>query len=464
MIRVPLSVQQEEMWALRAEQPGGFYNETVHHRIRGALDEQALRQALDWLVERHEPLRTRFRVGDGGDGGEPYQSIVQGVAAPLELVDLRQTAAAERADRLRALVAEQNETAFDAAVAPLFCARAYLVDDELTEVALTCDHLIYDETSLAILVSDLDHAYRALAAGGSPNRPGLPLQYADYAVWQRRWLTDARVHAQRDYWRRTLAGMPLRTPAPFAPVAPPGSAPPGTNGEREHVPVPLSVEPQAYTSLCHAARLAGATPFAFCAAAVGSVVAALTGETDCVLITTVSCRDRVELERIVGDFANVALLRADLSGDPPFGTIVRRMTDALLGMFEHRYLPFASAWDAVLADLRAAGVTESPQPPIGIEFFRAARDQWAPGVAVVASPPHGVDADAPSMGPLTFTFYDDGTELWGHLRYNPAMVDRRSAQAIAADFGAVLTTAMAEPGIRLGSLAEKAIEFPRICR
>jgi amino acid adenylation domain-containing protein len=444
---VPLSLAQEQMLRLQlAARPPVSYNVTAQHRFSTPVDVGALRRALEHLAARHETLRTSVHAASPA----PYQQVTPTVAVDLEVTDLSDTAPAEREERLRQLVGEQDGVPFHLARAPLFRPRLYLIDEHTSELAVTFDHQVCDLTSAYIFLSELTTAYEAAQRGDPPRLPALPVQYADFAVWQRRWLTEDRLEAQLQYWRQKLAGMPS---GPALAV--------------DHVPDTMtrrigrrqfSVPQAVYRQAEALARSDQATLFVVCVSAVSALLSRLGDTPDVVLSTTLSGRQRNELENVIGMFAGVARIRTDLDGDPSFTEVVGRARETVLGLFDHQDVPFMWVRDALFPDFpkQASGVRLAEILPVEILYFHASHDHWAPGSAVVGRPGPEPPADdvyvRGQLIPLSITFYDDGTQMWGNISYKLDFYEPRTVDHLAAGLEQLLAAAAHDPALRLSEL------------
>ncbi len=446
-IRVPMSLLQEQLWSLEECSPSpGFYNESIHHRFGEPVDAGALAGALMYVVDRHEALRTRFP----NHGAGPYQSIRPSLPVELPITDLRSAAERERHRELLQLSSLEHHTPFDLAGGPLFRARLFLLDKASSELVLTLHHLICDATSLSLLMSDVVGATASLMAGETPDLPPLLIQYADYAVWERRWFTDNRERAQREWWMGKLGGVADRRALPYSRSGPEAAAP----------VVDLTVAPVARSfrvaddlraRLVELARASKTGLSVVCLAALQALMALSTGDTDTVVITTYSGRDRHELEPVVGVFGGFGFLRTDLSGNPPFEAVLRRARASMLGLLENHHLPILT----VIELLRAAGMKlELMDVPVAFHFFHAA-ERWAPGVTVVATPPEDgplLDVQDQAAKPLDFRFFDDGRHTWGRLDFHASCFEAGAIDTLVADLFGVLAAVSENPLIRLCDL------------
>ncbi|MDQ4130301.1 MAG: amino acid adenylation domain-containing protein [Actinomycetota bacterium] len=443
--RIPLTLPQEQMWQLeRNAVPQGLFNVTALHRFSGAVEEGVLRQALAYVVERHETLRTHF----GSDSGTPYQSVASSLPVELSVCDLRSLPHGERDRELLRRIAAQDATPFDLAQAPLFRVRLYRLAQERSVVAVTFDHLICDGTSAYIFLSELTAAYEALAVGREPVLRPLAVQYPDFALWQREWLTEERLARELEYWKRKLAGMPLGPAVPFDRVP--------DEPTRRIVKRPVSVPPDGYEGLQRLARATRSTGFVVMVATVQALFSRVGGLTDVVLSTTLSGRQRSELEGLIGCFHGVGRIRTDLSGDPPFETIVSRARESVLGLFEHQDVPFMRVRQAALPDFPKGGPELLAAVPVEFQYFHTTHDEWAPGAGVVERPGAAKGPDElffrGHLHPLNVTFLDDGSQLWGELSYKVDFYDAATVDSLADGLRRVLGAVTQDPRLRLSEL------------
>lgn len=454
-IRVPVSLVQEQMWSLQRWAPEpGFYNETLQHRLAFAADPATVADALGVLVRRHESLRTSFPTFDG----RPNQSIAPTADVDLEVSDLRHLSYEARAVELRRIRDDDARRPFDTHSGPVFRTRLFLLDRDSSELCLVLDHLVADATAGAILESELDAVLAARAGGGEPAFGHGEIDYADFAVWQRRWMTDERLGEHERYWVELLRGMAPVRPMPYLGVGIDPLAVEASELTSPPVRYDFTVPAEVVTALRRRTR---SSPFVLVAAAVVAVVARSTADPDAVLVTSVSGRDRAELDPVVGLFGSHMVLRLVLDGDPTFEVVVRRARAAMLGLLEHQQVPVSRVVGAV----RASGTVLAPLAiPVAVHFFHAARHRWAPGTSLVARPPvregPAVTEAQDASKPLEFRFYDDGSSLWGSLLHHPDKYDGRLAATVVEDVKSVLAAGAADPLVRLSRLPVSSAAVP----
>ncbi|MGW5441208.1 amino acid adenylation domain-containing protein [Nocardia asteroides] len=365
--RIPLSYSQLAMWfQYRMEGAGTVGNMPLTLRFDGALDIAALRSALDDVVSRHESLRTTFPEHDG----VPYQVVHPATAVPLPI---REIAAADLSAELAAIAGY----AFTLDGEPLIRAELLVLDADTHVLSLLVHHIVADHASFGVLLDDLTTAYRARSEhGGAPSWTPLPIQFADYALWQRELFDTAAsnefAQAQLDYWRTTLAGVPEEISVAHDRPRPPVL---GKRGEVVTFALPASVR----SGLEALAMRSGATEFMVCQAAVATLLHALGGGTDIALGTPVAARADATTTNLIGLFANMVVLRNDLSGAPTLRDTVIRARDVVLDANAHQELPIERLVEA-LNPRRSRSRNPLFQSMI---HFRGA--DWAPATLPFAS-------------------------------------------------------------------------------
>ncbi|MBJ3778898.1 condensation domain-containing protein, partial [Acuticoccus mangrovi] len=432
--RLPLSFAQARLWFLdRLEGADATYNIPLAARLLGRLDGEALAAALDDVAMRHESLRTLLKE----EGGEPYQAILDRAQVGLE----RRGCPVEAVD---AVLAAEAARPFDLARdLPL---RAVLLelgrDDHV--LALVVHHVASDGWSMGRLLEDLATAYRARAAGAAPAYDALPVQYADYAVWQRALLgeegdAESLIGRQIAYWRDALEALPAELTLPV-------DRPRPARPSRRVGSVPIALEPGLVAAVEGLARAQGATPFMVLHAAVSALLSRLGGGTDIAIGTVVAGRSDAALDRLVGFFVNTLVLRLDLGGDPGFGALVARSREVCLDAYMHQDAPFERLVE-VLEPPRVVG--RQPLFQTMLVLNGGAEGGFAaPGLEVR---PWGVAATAAKFD-LCFTFTEEEGGWRGVLEYGAELFERASAEGLAGRLIGLLAEGVAEPGRAVSQL------------
>ncbi len=326
----PLSFAQERLWFLDRFEPGSAaYNMPAALRITGGLDAAALAAAFGEISRRHEVLRAGFP----DSGGRPIQRLIPWTPWTLPVDDLSALPEEEREAALESRVREEATRLFDLTRPPLLRTVLLRLHPREHVLVVLLHHIVADGWSVGVLLRELTALYGAYRQGQPSPLPPLPGQYADFAAWQREWLSGPVLEEQLAWWRRTLAGAPdtLDLPADHRR--------PATQTYRgAHLPV--AVPAGLAADLGALARDLGATPFMVLLAAFDTLLARLSGQRDLVVGSPIANRNRLEIEPLIGCFVNTLALRADLSADPAFGDLVGQIREVTLGAYAHQDLPF----------------------------------------------------------------------------------------------------------------------------
>ncbi len=327
---IALSFSQNRLWVLeQLEALGPAYNIAAAVRMDGILDMIALERAFAELVRRHEILRTRFVTRDD----QVFQAIDEAAPFRLALMDLSDLDPAQRADAIRR--AEQDEAAhrFDLAQGPLIRATLLRLSAQEHIILVTMHHIVSDGWSMSIVIREIGALYAAFMEGRPSPLAGLPVQYADFAVWQRRWLQGEVLDKQVAYWKARLAG------APPALDLPTDRARPLTQSYRG-ASCTFELPKELTGALAALARQEGATLFMVLLAAFKVVLSRWSGQEDIVVGTPVAGRTHAETEDLIGFFINMLALRTSLAGNPDFRTLLRQVRDGALEAYAHQEMPF----------------------------------------------------------------------------------------------------------------------------
>ncbi len=434
---LPASFAQQRLWLVDRLEPGSpAYNLPFALRMRGALDTAALRASLDALVRRHEALRTTFAE----QGGVPVQVVHPAAPVALRELDLRGPPDTERDAEAERLASGEALLPFDLARGPLLRSTLLRVGEDEHVLLFTLHHVVSDGWSMQVLVREVSALYAAYARGEEPALPELPVQYADYAVWQRGWLAGEVLEEQVGWWRERLAGAP---PLLEVPVDRPRAAGRGAGAGT----YALTLPPAASRGLRALSRSAGTTLFMTVLAGWQALLARYAGQDDVVVGTPVSGRTRAELEGLIGFFVNMLPLRADLSGDPAWSELLGRTRAAALGAFDHQELPFER-----LVEELGAGRSLAHTPVFQATFAlnrSGAEQKLALGSLDLASFESGAGA---AKFDLELTVTDEPDTLEATLVYREALFDAATAERMAGHLATLLEAMAADPRRRLSEV------------
>ncbi|MDQ2835883.1 MAG: amino acid adenylation domain-containing protein [Actinomycetota bacterium] len=425
---IPLSFAQQRLWFLDQLYPASAdYISPLAWELTGELDVAALRGALSRLVERHEVLRTTFSTVDG----KPCQNI-----ADTGSIDLA-VAAADEVDLPR-LVQEFSYRPFELSRGPLCRAMLFQLASDRQVLVLAMHHIVADAWSAGVLVTELASLYRAAISGTDSGLPALPVQYADFAGWQRDRLRGELLTEQLDYWRATLADL--------TPLALPTDRPAASNRSSAGSSVEFLVPPAIATELRALADRQQVTLFMVILAAFQAVLGRYCGQDDIAVGSAIANRNRAEIEPLIGFFVNTLVLRGDLSGDPSFRELLGRVREVTLGAYENQDLPFERLVDE-LSPQRDLSTTPLFQTMLSVDNTPPASWQL-PGIEVrefeLASEQAKFD--------LTLAFADGPAGLQGTIRYSTALFDRDRIERLGGHLDRLLASAVANPDARLSEL------------
>lgn len=329
---IPLSFAQQRLWFLEQFDPGASaYNLTGAVLFKGQLNVAVLEQSFNAIAQRHEALRTNFTSVDG----KPIQAIAPADAYRLTLtiIDLTQLTPKQQQATVQRLAIEEDRQAFDLENELLLRTKLLKLDDEQHVLLLTMHHIVSDGWSIGVLIKELAALYEAFSTGKECNLPELPIQYADFAIWQRQWLQGNVLNNQLSYWRQQLEGLP---PLLELPTDRPRPAIQTSRGATRSLLLPQELT----TALKKLSQQEDVTLFMTLLAAFKTLLCRYIGQTDIVVGSTIANRNRSEIEGLIGGFINTLVLRTNLSGNPSFRDLLRRVREVTLGAYAHQDLPF----------------------------------------------------------------------------------------------------------------------------
>lgn len=439
----PLSFAQQRLWVLNAiQQEDATYHVPGALHLFGRLDVPAFQYCIEKIVSRHSALRTAFITVEGDTQQRVLDIEEVSVACPI--VDLTKLGEEERCDKARAMVAEEIRRPFDLATAPQL--RILIIDlggaeDREYIVVFTMHHIVADGWSAQVLVREFKQLYETRLSGRDAALPALPVQYVDYALWQRNWLKGDFLERQLGWWRAALDGASFTLDLPTDRVRPPTQ---DNSGETIafKIPAPLSER------LRELARANDATLYMVMLAAYFLLLSRWSGQTDICVGTPVANRRRVEHEGLIGFFVNTLVLRGNLSGDPTFLGFLSRVRAFCLHAQEHQDLPFERLVEA-LAPTRDLSRTPLFQTMFGVQ---TAPDSGLslPGLKIERYKAEHRTAKFD----LSFEILE-GPEscLEGEAEFATALFDATSVERMVAHYLQLLDSIVSSPSARVGELA-----------
>jgi hypothetical protein len=432
---LPLSFAQQRLWFLSQLQlSGAAYNMPTAVRLGGDVNVAALEHSIGAVIRRHESLRTRFEFAHG----QPVQLINEPTQFELPVEDLRHLPAGESEAETRRRAAAEAVREFDLSQGELLRAKLLRTAEQEYVLLLTIHHIASDGWSSGVLLKELTAFYQAYASGGDAPFTELPVQYADYAAWQRDWLQGEVLAAQLAYWSERLEGAPTLN----LPTDRPRPEALSSRGGREA----LALSQRLTESLNLLSRREGVTLFMTVLAAFDVLLAHLCDQEDVVVGTDVANRDRAETEGLIGFFVNQLVLRTDLSGNPTFRELLGRVREVTLGAYAHQDMPF----DKLVEELnpeRSLNISPLFQVKIVHQNMPQARLE-IPGLRLSPVGFEGTTAKAD----LTLELVEAEERLIGGVNYRAELFDPQNIARMLRHFEIILTQIAERPEIRLGEL------------
>ena len=433
---LPLSFSQQRLWFIdQFGQQGPAYKVSVARRLTGSLDIEALRRALDAIVARHEVLRTSFPAVDG----VPRQVILDCCPMPFDFRDLSILPGSAREPEMLRGIKEEANKRFDLACGPLIRGFCWRIAEDEHVLLLTMHHIVSDGWSLTVLFRELSEFYRSSCKGEPANLPDLPIQYADYAEWQRQWLQGDVLKQQLSYWKRHLEDAPATL---------------GISADRSRPPIQTfrgAQQTLIYPRLLldkvkELSRQQSATPFMTLLAAFKCLLYRYSGQEDVIVGTPIANRTHEQIENLIGFFANTLALRTDLSGSPSFRELLHRVREVALGAYSHQDLPF----ERVVEELQPErDLSRSPFFQVMFTFQSAGRDDLKmPGLTVqrVEVPSEEAKFD------LIFSLVEEHGGLKVRAFYSTDLFDSDTVFRMIGHYERLLDGIVANPDQRLSEL------------
>ncbi|MHA7629651.1 non-ribosomal peptide synthase/polyketide synthase [Corallococcus sp. M7] len=432
----PLSFAQQRLWFLDQLAPDdASYNLPVALRLLGRLDVEALRRAFEALVARHEALRTTFFEEEG----QPFQRIHPPAEWVLPVEDLSGLDESTRdAETLRRATREARQP-FNLVRGPLLRTSLLRLAEETHVLLVTMHHIVSDGWSMGVLIRELASLYESFSGGRAPSLPPLPVQYADFALWQRQWLQGETLESQLGYWKRQLAGAPAALELPT-------DRPRPAVQSRRGATVPVHFPSQLTDSLRSLAQREGATPFMLLLSAFQLLLSRYSGQDDISVGSPIAGRTHAEAESLIGFFVNTLVLRAHVDSRATFRELLAQVKATTLAAYEHQHVPFEKLVE-VLQPSR--DLSRSPLFQVMLVLQNAPAEALrVPGMAFQPIPLEGNS----SRFDLALTLFEVPQGLTGFLEYSSDLFDASTVQRLMGHFGVLLSSLAAQPDARVASL------------
>jgi aspartate racemase len=432
----PLSFAQKRLWFLAQLEPGSpAYNRPVALYLRGPLDLTALEDVLGEILRRHEVLRATFPTVEGW----PLQVIAPTQSLTLSVVDLSHVPLTTREFQVRRLVCQEALRPFDLAQGPLMIATLLRLDGEEHVLLLVMHQIVFDGWSARILIRELTTLYEAFSTGRSSPLPELPIQYADFAHWQRGWLHGQVLERQLSYWREKLASAPPTLDLPADRPRPPVQT---FRGACQSLLLPSPL----LHSLKVLSRQEGVTLFMTLLAAFKTLLHRYTGQDDLVVGSPIAGRTHVEMEGLIGFFVNTLVLRTDLAGDPTFRDLLGRVRQVALEAYAHQDLPFEKLVEELRPERDLSrtplfqvmfNLENLPEKPLPIRGLRVDEFEFETGIA---------------RFDLNLEIVEKAEGLSCLFKYNADLFDPATVARMLGHLRVLLEGIVADPGVRLSAL------------
>ena len=425
----PTSFGQRRFWFLDQFEPGSpYYNIPLAIRVRGNFNVEIFRNVIHEIVDRHEILRTTFWA----QNGEPMQIIHPEMRLDIPLIDLSSLAADKKETEIKRLATVEARTPFDLASGPLFRVKILKAGENDHVVLITMHHIISDGWSIGVLVKEITTIYAAFSQGLPNPLPELEIQYADFAEWQREYLQGEILEEQLHFWKEQLGDNPppleLPTDRPRPQIQ--------TNvGSSERIVFPAELTNQ----LNQYARKQGGTLFMVLSAALKTLLARYSGQTDISIGTPIANRNRAEIEPLIGLFINTLVLRSHLEDNPTFDELFQREKEITLKAYEHQDLPFEYLVDALQPS------RDMSYPPL-FQVMLILQNAPMKGTRVGDIAFEQIDVDmGTSTHDLTFSITEGSRGLMVDIEYNTDLFDRSTIQRLARHFKQLCAALMENP-------------------
>ena len=429
----PLSFAQQRLWFMDQLDPGTpAFNIPAAIRFLGPLDTDMLKRCFAEIVKRHETLRTTFASEDG----KPVQVISESAEYELSTIDLRHLPEDERMKEVQRMITSDCQRAFDLTRCPLMRSTLLLLGERDQVMVLMMHHIIGDVWSIRVIMRELAALYEAYSKGQSSPLSELPIQYADYSIWQQDSLQGQFLQSQLAYWKQKLAGMPEELELPTDYPRPPVQS---VWGARHF----LHIHRELADASRNLGRVENASLFMTLLAVWKLTLHHYTGQNDIVLGAPVANRNRSEFEGMIGFFVNSIILRTDLGGNPSFRELLQRVREVTLGAFSNQDFPFERLVEALQP---ARNMSRNPLFQADFILQNAPRSVY--NVSGLSFEPLPVETGTAQLD-MTLDLVEEGDRIGGWLEYDTDLFSAGTITRMADHFKRLLESVVAHPDRRL---------------
>ncbi|PHM11385.1 non-ribosomal peptide synthetase [Nostoc sp. 'Peltigera malacea cyanobiont' DB3992] len=433
---LPLSFSQERLWFIHQLQPdSSTYNVSLAFRLQGLLNISALEHSLNEIIQRHEALRTTFVASEN----KPVQVIAHSLNLTLPVVDLRELPEIERETQVLQLVKNEVEQPFDLEQGSLLRSSLVQLRENEYVLLLSVHHIVFDGWSDGVLWGELTALYTAFCAGKPSPLPELPIQYADFAVWQRQWLQGQVMDTQLNYWKQQLAGSPPLLELPTDRVRPLIQT---SRGSIKH----FQLDDRLTQKLKSLSEKSGATLFMTLLTGFVILLSRYSNQQDILVGSAIANRNRSELESLIGFFANTLVFRTDVSGNPSFWELLQRVRQVAMEAYSHQDAPFEQVVEALQPERNL-----SYSPLFQVMFVLLNTPPGKLELPGLSSTPLQIENPTAKFD-LTLLMTESEQGLSGSLEYNSDLFEQATITRMVGHFVTLLEGIVANPEERISQL------------
>ena len=433
---LPASFAQTRLWFLdQLEENTATYNMPMTLQLVGSLNVTALSMSVQEILRRHEALRTTFKMVNGS----PVQVIADAASVTIPIIDLQHLTEVEQTSEAGRLATEEAQCPFDLANGPLVRVTLLRLGEESHVLLLTIHHIVSDGWSMGIFIQELSEFYQTFCAGQPKLLPELPIQYADFAHWQREWLSGEILQTQLNYWKQQLTGAPPLLELPTDRPRPSVQTFQSSSEE-------FKLNRELTSQLKAISQQSGTTLFMTLLAAYATLLSRYSGQDDIVVGSPIANRNRDEIEPLIGFFVNMLVLRTQLHGNPTFTELLERVREMTLGAYDHQDLPFEKLIEELQPE-RSLSYTPLFQVMFMLEPA-SVEELEMPGLSIT---PLGVEGFT-TTDDLLLAMEETEDGLRGDLTYNNTLFDASTIKQMVGHFQALLESIVTNPQQRIAQL------------